>query len=271
MEVSSHNYGAINRLKDFFSRHHIWLLESARLVDQMWSLQTQAVDGIVTYGNDVTKQSYRKYYTGPIFPLHNIHFKFNNTAEVLAQTKDWNIARKNFFFIVGSGAIFKGLDIVLDLFAKHPDWELHIGAPIGKEKRFYDLYNSTLSLPNIHHYGFIYMNTKEYLDLVEKCGFYLSPTVAEGCPTSVINICSNGKCIPIATKESGLEGGLEIPIAAITESELEKSILQAQAMSDEKLDDLAARIHTYFAEAHSPENFRKELKTAISAILNDAV
>ena len=269
MEVSSHNYGAIQRLKDFYSKHKVWLTESSRLVNQTWSLQTQAVDGIVTYGNEVIKNSYRKYYNGPIFPLHNVHFKFRDSVEVLAEKKDWKIARNNFFFIIGAGAVHKGFDVVLDLFAKHPDWELHIGAPIGREKRFFDIYKEILSLPNIHHYGFIDMTSNEYLDLVKKCGFYLSPTVSEGCPTSVVNICSNGKCIPIATKESGLEGGFEIPIESISVKELEKSILLAQAKSDAELEEISTAAYKYFTTVHSLENYRKELKTAVSAILKN--
>lgn len=267
MEVSSHNFGAINRLKDFFSRHHLWLTESSRLVNQTWSLQTQAIDGIITYGNETIKESYRKYYSGPIYPLHNIHFKFTDTAKVIAEKKDWETARKNFFFIIGSGAVHKGFDIVLDLFAKHPDWELHIGAPVGREKRFFDLYKETLSLPNIHHYGFLDMTSQTYLDLVKRCGFYLSPTVSEGCPTSVINICSNGKCIPIATKESGLEEGLEIPIEHLTEYDLEKAILSAQSLTDKELEAMSTAALNYFSTAHSRENFRKELRTGISGIL----
>ncbi len=271
MEVSHHNHLVINRLKDFYSRHGVWLVESSRIVDQTWSMQTQAIDGIMTYGNQIIKDSYSAYYDGPIYPLHDVPFRFTKPEEVLAKKKNWDIAKNNFFFIIGAGAVHKGFDIVLDLFKEHPEWHLHIGAPIGKEGRFFEIYKDILHLPNIHYYGFIDMTSESYLKLVEQCGFYLSPSVSEGCPTSVVNICGNGKCIPIATKESGLEGNVEIPIKAITVNALQDSITTAQAMSNEELEKKATDVYDYFTEVHSQENFQKELKTALSAILRDVL
>jgi len=268
MTPAKHNQFAIMQLQAFHKRHHVWWTESARIEEKMFSLQVQAVNAIVMYGNKLVQDSYQEIFSGPIYRLHDINFVFRPTETVTAVKKNWDLARKKFCMFPAAGMIHKGVDIVLDLFSKHLEWELYLGAPITREPRFMAIYQNILSLPNIHFQGFVDMSTPAYWNILDECGFFLSPSAAEGCPTSVVNACTNGKVIPIATSRSGLEpSSYNIPIREITEESLEQAIKTAQTFSNKELETKSLDAHHYYYTAHSKEAYQKELIGALTKIL----
>ncbi|MCC7303923.1 glycosyltransferase [bacterium] len=263
------NVLSIRRLEEFYKRHKLWLIESGRIINQASGLQTQAIDGLTYFGNDFVAETFRQTFPGPMHHIHNIGFVTRKSSDVLTVQKNWNTARNTFVTVVGAGAIHKGLDLMLELFTKHPEWELHIGAPVLNEKRFFDFYEETLKLPNIHHYGFLDISSDLYLAILDQAGFYISPSASEGCPTTVINAATNGKLLIIANKESGLESEAYIrPIKELSVESLEKSIFTAQKLPSKELEKLSIQSHHYFSTHHTENIFCKDLKTALADILN---
>lgn len=272
MNPELQNKLSIRRLKEFHEKYGVWLPESARIDDPYFPLQLYATDGIIFLGSKVIEHSFTAEYSGLAVSVHNSHFLFRDTHEALSVQKNWSLARQHFCLFPAAGLIHKGLDICLEYFAEHKDLHLHFGCSPIREKRFLHLFKNHLSLPNIHYYGFVEMNSKEYTTILDTCGFFLSPSVSEGCPTSVINACSNSKIIPLATPESGLpeSQNLIIPMKDVTIRSLHEAITRAQQLSLRKLEQLAINNYQYFSTKHSKENFKKELKEAILAILSQS-
>lgn len=269
MNTAAHNTRTVKRLVEFKEKYGAWLPESGRIEAKAYPLQTQAVDAIVAYGNKTIHETYRQEFSGPIYPLHNINFIFRESEETLKVKKDWQKAKLNFCTFPAAGLIHKGIDVVLELFAKHPEWTLYLAGPLTREPRFLKFFEKTLHLPNIKQVGFVDMNSPEYLEILDRCAFFLSPSASEGCPTSVINACTNSALIPIATAESGLEDNASyvIPLSEITEKALEKAIETAQAIPEEKLETMATSAHKHFYTAHSKQNYIQELSFALDKII----
>lgn len=269
MNTAAHNSKTVERLVAFKEKYGVWLPESARIEANAYPLQTQAVDAIVAYGNSTIHQSYKKDFSGPIYPLHNINFIFRDSKDTLSVAKDWDKAKLNFCTFPAAGLIHKGIDVVLELFAKHPEWTLYLAGPLTREPRFLKFFEKTLKLSNIKQLGFVDMSSPEYLQILDRCAFFLSPSASEGCPTSVINACTNSALIPIATAESGLEDNASyvVSLSGITEDALEKAINNAQALSNKKLETMAKAAHKHFYTAHSKQHYIEELSFALDKII----
>jgi len=103
-------------------------------------------------------------------------------------------------WIGSSGAIHKGLDILLDVFSKHPDLELYILGLNESDRRLL----SGMMGNNVKNCGYIRIVGEEFASLAEKCGFVVLPSCSEGLATAVITGMNHG-LIPLVTRETSIE------------------------------------------------------------------
>lgn len=127
-----------------------------------------------------------------IFPtgLINPAFNFNSNDHVRA--------RKNFLWLGSTGALHKGLDLLLDILVKMDDIVLHICGLEKKDKK-------RLKVPlkeNIFNYDHIDIKSNLFLDLVEKCSLIILPSCSETSSTSITTGMLHG-LIPVVTKDAG--------------------------------------------------------------------
>ena len=89
--------------------------------------------------------------------------------------------RKHFLWLGSTGAVHKGLDLLLDVFSMQDDMVLHIG---GLEKQD----RKTLGISkrkNIIEEGLIFIKSETFLKLVDKCSYIILPSCSEACSTSI--------------------------------------------------------------------------------------
>lgn len=272
MSPIEYNQNTVKSLQRFYSHHGIWLPSSSRIISDAYPLQGHAIDAVIAYGNTYIHDTFKKYFSGDVYPLHNINFLFRDPEVITASHKDWQKVKKSFCAFPAAGMIHKGVDIMLDFFEKNPRYQFHLGAPITREPEFFKYYKKVLSLPNIHYHGFVDMKSQKYFDILDSCGFILSPSAGEGCPTSIINACTNSKIIPIASQESGLPEDplITVTLTDISIAALSSAIELVQKHSSKALEKQALTVHKHFLTKHSKENFKKELKEAILAILSQS-
>jgi glycosyltransferase involved in cell wall biosynthesis len=112
-----------------------------------------------------------------------------------------SISKKHFVWFGGSGAIHKGLDILLDVFSKEKVITLHVCGLNRKEKRLFCI----SKLNNVIDHGFVDVQSDRFInEIINSCGFVILPSCAEGVSTGVITCMLHG-LIPVVTKECGID------------------------------------------------------------------
>ena len=266
MHVCHQNHATLKRLKDVYTKKGIYLSKSVRYVEKTWTYQTYLVDAIITLGNEVAVESYRKYYDGPIFNIPAPFYKVLNAYEFLERR---NI-KKGFLWFGSSGLIHKGLDLVLEFFSSHPDLELHICGPIDNEPEFKEVYRKELyETPNIHTHGFVNITSKKFKEILENCSFVIFPSCSEGGSPSVITAIGNGALIPIITRETTISTGYEIWIEDFTAKAIENAVDKALQLSDNEILELRRKNLDYVLKNHTQEVYYDRLKKAYMEILDN--
>lgn len=157
------------------------------------------VDHIIALGNEFSLGSYR--HLGK--PIHKLYL---SSYPGLSISKEDFIKKdkKKFLYFGGNGNITKGLDLVLEVFAKHPDLELYIGAP--KTEEDFNVFADPIvsNSPNIHRLGFIDVTGDIFHNITLECGYVILPSSSEGCATSVTT-CMRRGLVPVVTWEAGIE------------------------------------------------------------------
>ncbi len=267
MHVCHQNNATLKRVKDVYKKKGVWIAKSSRFVEKTWTHQTLLVDAMVVLGNEVSKESYRKFYDGPIYNIPAPFFKILDGYGIL-KFRDLSKSKYNFLWFGSSGLIHKGLDLVLDFFSKTPELTLHICGPIKNEPEFEKVYFKELyQTKNIITYGFININSKKFKEILGGCSFVIFPSCSEGGCSSVITAIGNGALIPIITKETTISTGYEIWIDDFTAEAVEKAVAKCLSLKDDEILNMQRKNLEYVLKYHSQENYYSELKKAYIGIL----
>ncbi len=271
-QVGSHpvvsNRASFRRLEEVFQRRGQWLGGSARLCGAGMGLES-SVDGMLVLGNRVTAGPFRAFTQRPVYEVPLFFYKMLEVSDV-AGARNIAEARKHFIWFAGSGLVHKGLDLVLEAFGRHPEFHLHVYGSIENEMPFVNVFRRELyEQPNIHVEGFLALQSPEFWKALQASAFVICPSCAEGCNSSVLNICGNGGNIPILTPECGIDlQDFGIPIDATTVDAVEAALLEASCLSGMEVDERIHRSAAFFQKEHSIENFRQRMKASILAILD---
>lgn len=258
------NQVSTKRVKDVFDKKGIWLGKSARLVEKTWTHNTTLVDGIISLGNEVIANTYRKYYNGLVLSLPAPYYKTLNPESLIRERQINSL--KHYLWFGSSGLIHKGLDLCLDYFVNNEDLFLHICGPI--ENDFMKAYHFELfESPNIKFHGFIDIKSKKFENLLKTCSFCIFPSCSEGGSPGLVTVIGNGGLIPIMTRESGVEIGFQIWIDGFNYKSIESAITTSKKLSFIEVQDLQYKNYIYVESNHSSEKYFQLLKSHITQIL----
>ncbi len=170
--------------------------------------------------------------------------------------------QKSFLYFGSNRNILKGLDLLIEVFAKIPDMQLYICTP-AQEEVFNETYASVLkTCKNIHWEGFVRIGSKQFNDLTNQCGYVILPSCSDSIPTSVTT-CMRKGMIPVVTPECGLAVGdfgyimnsIEIP--ALDEQVKTIAKISQQEFINRSLKTYEASFA--YTEAKFSESFRTSL------------
>lgn len=140
--------------------------EDVRFVDE--------ADAVLCLGNEVTANTWRAVYPGPIRALDNLGY----AETTLPADKDFEDARKHFLYFASRPQLQKGLDLLLEVFPQHPDLHLHVCGLYEREKDFCACYHRELfETPNVHPVGWVRPLGAAYDTLVKTCAHVVPPGV----------------------------------------------------------------------------------------------
>ncbi|MDD2870857.1 MAG: glycosyltransferase [Candidatus Gracilibacteria bacterium] len=268
MNICDNNYNTISRIKEVFNKFNIYMIESGRIIMKPLFLQTTLVDAIICMGNNTITNSYKKYYNGPIY---NIPVTYYETLNYKDRLNNFNYTENkiNFLWFGSSGLIHRGLDILIELFKKRTDLNLHICGPVDNEIKFKNLYNEEMyNTNNIFTHGFVNIKSDIFNEIVNKCTYVIFPSCAEGEPSAIINLMSIG-IIPIATENSGINLELGIKIDSISYHDILKSIDYALSLSNSDIIKKSKLCAKNTLKRNNIKNYKYILKNNLIDIIKD--
>jgi hypothetical protein len=267
MHVIHQNYATLKRIEEVYKKKGKWLLESGRIVNKAWSVQTSLVDNIITLGNDEVVNSYKKYFSRKIYNIPISYYKIFDQVKIL-KNKNFGNAKKHFLWFGSSGLIHKGLDLLLEVFKELPNLNLHICGAIDSEPKFKAIYYKELyNTKNIHTYGYQNIQSKSFKDIISKCAFVVFPSCSEGGGGSVINVMVYGLIPIVPTTASVRIKDFGIEIKELTHESIKESVIKAASLSQDEIKKRSLKCANDTINNHSIEKFSYELKRALLDIL----
>lgn len=218
---------------------------------------SQPCNHIISMSDLEPLQSFHPHPYG-IFPTG----KFNEYFQQGHRNLD--TAKKEFLWLGSSGAIHKGLDLLLDAFNCAPDLTLHIGGLNPKEKKIL----KNLFPANAIDHGYINIYSESFLEIANKCAFIILPSCSEACATSITTGMLHG-LIPIVLKNTGfnrLENNAIFIDSFKIESLLEDITKISQA-SNSELNQLSEKIYTFSHTKFTPDAFELRINQIFSEVL----
>lgn len=226
-------------------------------------------DYLEGFGNKTIRESYAPLRM-PIFPIPiSVTTQFD-----FPEQKDFIAARTNFLWFGGSGAILKGLDLVLEAFAELPEYTLHIVGPVIHEEKFKRTYARELSLPNIRLYprpqiskgGKIMVGSQPFTEITNACASIVYPSASEGTSGAVIQAMHAG-LIPLITKETGIEEGAPGIVIEPTKENILAAVRTIATQNSDELRAHAKNVWQWVRAHHTKETFSRAYARFIDEVL----
>lgn len=255
------NKAEIDRIIEVNQRKKSKLLPK-RLIKWMWSNSIAFSDAMILIGNDWTKSTYQGYTTNDIFTINATSLFYK---KFISQETNISSRRRHFLWFGSGGLVHKGLDLCLEYFKNHVNFELHICGP--KEEDFFYLYQNELNLRNIHYHGFIDVSSQKFIDITQQCLFSIMPTCSEGQSTALLTTMSVG-LIPVASIQVGKNiSDLGFLISELSIQGIENAIDNLRNQSDNYLYELSLKNIQEIRELHSLESFKNNIEQILINIL----
>lgn len=197
--------------------------------------------------------SFKKY---SLFPTGFINPNYKYTDRNLVDTN------RNFLWFGSTGAIHKGLDLLIDVFKNYPNLTLHVCGLNPKERKYLDL-----SYDNIIDHGKVDVRSTKFLELANSCSFIILPSCSEALSTSVLTGMLHSM-IPVVIKNTGFNriSGYAIFLDDYKIDYLEQNILKlAYNYSDEQIE-MHRRIYHFAHKNFTLKVFTESFKNIIDLI-----
>lgn len=165
-------------------------------------------------------------------------------------------AKNGFLYLAGHLHVLKGLDWLIEIFAKKPELNLYIGGRVSEELK--RIYMDELALPNIHMMGFVSLASAQFREICRKTAWYVSPSASEGCAGAVLDAMASG-LIPIITTACGVNThgvGFTLPNPDLN---LFSDVIDvACGMQKEKITQQSHLAREIIQQYYRPEHFTED-------------
>jgi glycosyltransferase involved in cell wall biosynthesis len=172
-----------------------------------------------------------------------------------------------FMALAGSGAILKGLDLVVEAFASTPGRTLHIVGAL--EADFLTAYGPLISAaPNIHSHGFLRFGSRKLTKLLNTCSVIISPSCSEGMSSAVVTGIACGM-YPIISRQTGVDlptnSGLYLENLSV--DAIHSAIEEYTKISRDDVTMAATQGATEARERYSRVHRAKQIRLDVAAVL----
>lgn len=265
MHVNFQNPATINRAIDFYQNKGEWLISSCRVVGKTDTEGLYLSDGIVTLGNSICVESYKKNYDGLVFGVPSPYRCNGRYADAcnIRSSKSKNI----FLWIGGSGKVHKGLDLCLEFFAKNPNLILNIFGDFTHEQKFLDIFAKEFACNNIINHGFARFDSEKFKSVIKEVSAVIYPTASEGGSPSVVSAIGNGALFPIISKGSSLDIPYSVCIHELSQEGLSRAINEYLCLDWNYIVHAQSDNLKFVRKNNSMDSYRNQLTNAIKEII----
>jgi len=243
------------RIAYFEERHHqkIELNRSGKFFNDE---DFERLDACIFIGNPSDSDKIKGIRTFTIRPTGIINKFFDPSR------RDYIQAKNRFMWIGSSGVVHKGLDILLDVFAKHPELELYVLGMNEEERRMM----SGLMSSNVKNIGYISILSEQFARLAEECGFVILPSCSEGLATSVITGMNHG-LIPLVTKETSIEVPVGEVFTDFHVENVEEVVVRWSKKDFTWLKEESEKTRALAVETYNIEKYSERIKELLTTII----
>ncbi len=211
-------------------------------------------------GNTHTLTSYAGLDTPPVSLLPNTGYPFLYTVGGTQRSP------RSFLFLGSRGQVHKGLDLVLEAFARLPHLRLYVCGHFGREKDFCRAYRRELfHTSNIVPVGFLDLRSVRFKRLAEECTFTVLPSCAEGMSGSVLTAMSAG-LIPLVSEACGFDRPDVHHFPECTVEAITDTVSCFSAMPIESLRTLSRQAISIVQAKYAPEHYTKAVRGALDSL-----
>lgn len=225
----------------------------------------ELADAIILGGNSAVLDTYPKRFHNKIdlvpvsaSPLYHI------------KTEDEYVPpEREFVWYFGNGAVRKGLDLVLEAFARNPGWKLHVIGLPQTEPDFMKIYRKELmETPNITLHGYQNPRSKEFDDIIRGCFCFIAPSCTESISTAAGTMLQAG-LYPLISRETGIDlpEGAGKYFNELSVEEVERLVRAALALPDGRVREEIRETQKRALDTYSREAFTKAMDAALDRAL----
>lgn len=256
------NAAEASRLLDLQGRRGVTLLPVRY---ERPNLAIEHADCATVCANDFTIGTYR--YAGK--PIYRIPIPAARLCP-WPDGKDFSAARRHFLWFASHGMVHKGLDLVLEAFAGMPEYRLTVCGPVDREPDFVKAYRKELfETPNIHLRGWIDIDSREFLDLADRCIAHVFTSASEGGAACVIETMHTG-LIPIVNYESSVDvHDFGVLLKGVSVEDIRDGVRMIAEMPASMLEERARRAWEHVRTHHTREHFSRVYRQTIREILRE--
>ena len=228
------------------------------------NLAIEHADCATVLGNEFTMDTFR-YAGKPLYPVPIVPC----ASYPWPEGKDFGACRKRFLWFGNGGFVRKGLDLVLEVFARMPDYHLTICGPLDGDEDFVKAYHKELfETPNIESIGWVDTDGPDFKEICRNSLALIYPSCAEGQCGGVVT-AMHAAVIPVISYESGVDTndfGITLPGCSL--QEVEDAVRQVSELPETRLEEMARSAWEYARRNHTREKFARDFRAVIEGILN---
>lgn len=258
------NAAELKRVADFEQRRHCFYSpKRLALYPELHERSLQIADHCTLIGNATTLATYPEQYR---YKFATVNVSTSKTGYI-KNAQELVPPGREFLWFNSFGMVHKGLDLLMEIFLKHPEWKLHIVG--SNEPDFTAAFSNDLrSASNIRFHGFMNPNGAEFEALVKRCFCFISPSCSEGMSGS------NATCLqiglyPIISANSGIDLGANtgIVLQSCAIAEIEKAIGETFVKTDQQLSNDIWQLQQMAFKRFSREQFKDTYHRFLTGIL----
>jgi len=177
--------------------------------------------------------------------------------------------QREFTWFFGGGAVHKGLDLVLEVFDRHPELTLNVIGDVESERDFMLIYGDLLTRrSNIHYHGYLSPSSDEFRQITDRSFCFVAPSCSESISSAAATMMQVG-LYPIISRETGvtLPTDCGIYLEKCTHDEIERSVLQVHQTESEELTDQIDLCQRYALVQFSRGEFSRQMERFLTECL----
>lgn len=170
-----------------------------------------------------------------------------------------------FVWFFGTGAVHKGLDRVLDAFARLPELRLNVIGGVDHEADFMAAYGKRLSSPNVRYHGPLNPESTVFKEIMDRSIAFIAPSCSESISSAAATVMRVG-LYPIVSRETGitLPDGHGTYLDSSTVEEILQACSNVSEMPRDQLTKHIAACQSFALSEYSREAFSRDMRAYLS-------